>query len=174
MVCVRCDVGVRQRPIVGLAIRSSWLWHSRCTLGISCFILWFPNTKHEHMSLGALSSLSLSLIPQLLPRFQIYLLVLHLPVALSTFPFLLPLTRCLAHTGDNSNSKHCRVKTNPFCRSENKPLSPFSLSPSLPLFLSLSFSSPLFSHRENKLLSLYLFYIGRPDHHRDSSGPFQP
>lgn len=96
-----------------------------------------------------------SFFPKFFFEFHVYLLVLHLPVALSTFPFLLAMTFCQAHTGDNSNSKQCGVKTNPFSHSENKPLSPFSLS----FLLSLPQSS-LFSLRENKLLTT-LFILHR-------------
>lgn len=52
---------------------------------------------------------------------------------------------CLAHTGDSSNSKHGRVKTNPFCPNENKPLSfLLALSLSHSLFLSTPFPLVLF------------------------------
>lgn len=49
---------------------------------------------------------------------------------------------CLAHTGDSSNSKHGRVKTNPFCPNENKPLS-FLLALSLSHTHTLALSPPL-------------------------------
>lgn len=51
----------------------------------------------------------------------------------------------------------------------------FFFSLSLFLFPSLPFSlsqAPLFSRSENKLLGLYLFYVGRPDHRRVSLGHF--
>lgn len=57
------------------------------------------------------------------------------------------------------------VKINPFLPFLSLSVFP-SRSRSLPHF-------PLFSHSENKRLSLYLFYFGRPDHHRDFSRPFQ-
>lgn len=101
-----------------------------------------------------------------------FFLPLHPPPLLLHFCFSRSV--CLAHTGDNSGSKHSRVKTNSFCQNENKPLSPCSLSLSLlfPLMLFLS-SSLLFSRSENKLPSLYLFYQGRPDHQRESFKLFQ-
>lgn len=141
-VCV-CVVIVWDRDQLKGSVSETWLWHSSSTLGISSFIFGFPNTEHEHMTL---------LFTQLFFEFHVYLLVLRLPVALSTFPFLLALTLCQAHTGDNSNSKQRGVKTNPFSHRENKPLSAFSLSRSL----SLSLSRPyLVSEKINCSVSIY-------------------
>ena len=135
---------------------------------------WFLNSKHEHVRLKTVFFFSLSLL-ELFLEFHIYLLVLHLPVALS--PSSLSsvsiwlsawLTLGITPTPNTAELKQTHlatVKINHFLL--------FSLS--LFLFLSRSLSSsPLFSHSENKLLGLYLFYVGRPDHRRVSFGPFYP
>lgn len=131
MVCVCCD-NVRQRLIEGLSIGESWLRHSSGTLGISCFIVSSSDFPTLSMNMWVSE-------PSLLPLFLNFSLSFTFTFLCYTFLSLCPpspsfssLTFCLAHTGDNSNSKHCRVKTNLFCHSENKPL-----------FLSLSFSSSL-------------------------------
>lgn len=79
--------------------------------------------------------------PLFLPlAFSTSLLVLHLPVTPATFSFYLChfffFAFILADTGDNFNSKHCRLKTIPFCHNENKP-------PSLLFSSPLLFSPPL-------------------------------
>lgn len=78
--------------------------------------------------------LSFFLLPLALPSLCYTFLSLRPPsLSISVIFFV---AFILADTGDNFNSKHCRLKTNPFCHNENKP-------PSLLFSSPLLFSPPL-------------------------------
>lgn len=92
-------------------------------------------------------------------------LFIHLPffsisVSLRVSAWLTQGTTPAPNTAELKQTHFARMKTNHFL------LAP-SLSLLFPLMLFLS-SSLLFSPSENKLPGLYLFYQGRPDHHRES------
>lgn len=148
------------------------VWWTETNRRISCFILWLTNTKHEHVRLA---TFFFSLFSPTFPR------VSHLPscvtpscgsvhLTFSSVSVYLRLSAWLTQ-GITPTPNIAELKQTHFATVKINHFLFFSLA--LFLFLSLA-QSPLFSHNENKLLGLYLFYVGRPDHRRVSFGPFQP
>lgn len=119
-----------------------------CPLGIDCFILFFPNTKHEHM-LPETIAFSAS-PPQSFFKCHISLLVFRtLPATLSTYthstPFFSPgACACLAHTGDNPNTAELKQTHFAWMKTSHFPLSLLARS-LLPLSFSCSFCRGAFS-----------------------------
>lgn len=107
-----------------------------------------------------------------------FLCSLFLPPCLPYTPspslFLQKSVPALLTQGTVPTPNTAELKQTHWIKTSHVPLSLLPLS-LLPLFLLVLFLSwcLLFSHSKNKLFRLYLFYKGRPDHHRESFKLFQ-